>query len=86
MLLAFGVEWRAHRSVLHKRQPGLGIIYDRHELQHHVVFTYDDLAMRSKRELWLILMPAYAVVLVFMMVAADRRASSRGSRPRTLRS
>jgi hypothetical protein len=67
LLLAFGFEWRAHQLVLHRRIPGLGVLYDRHELQHHVVFTYDDLAMRAPRELWLILMPAYAVVLVFLI-------------------
>jgi hypothetical protein len=67
LLLAFGFEWRAHQLVLHRRMPGMGVLYDRHELQHHVVFTYDDLAMRAPRELWLILMPAYAVVLVFLL-------------------
>jgi hypothetical protein len=69
LLFAFGFEWRAHKDILHQRRPGLGIIYERHELKHHVVYTDRDMAMRSNRELWLILMPAYAIVLVFMMVA-----------------
>jgi Fatty acid hydroxylase superfamily len=69
LLLGFAFEWRVHKSVLHRRTPGVGILYDRHELQHHIVFTYDDMAMRSPRELWLVLMPAYAVVLVALVNA-----------------
>ncbi|HLM72039.1 MAG TPA: sterol desaturase family protein [Polyangiaceae bacterium] len=68
LFASFGFEWRAHKYVLHKRRPLLGLLYERHELMHHVIFTYDRMAMRSKRELWLILMPAYAIVLVFAMV------------------
>ncbi len=67
LLSAFGFEWRVHKSVLHRRMPGLGLLYDRHELEHHVVFTYDDLAMRAPNELRLILMPAYAVLLVALI-------------------
>jgi hypothetical protein len=69
LLVSFGFEWRAHKYVLHQKAPLLGIIYRRHELMHHVIFTHEDMAMRSGRELWLILMPAYAIVLVFVMVA-----------------
>jgi hypothetical protein len=69
VLVAFSFEWRVHKSVLHRRIPGLGVIYDRHELQHHVVYTYDDMAMRGARELQLILMPAYAVLLVALINA-----------------
>jgi hypothetical protein len=47
--------------------PLVGTLYDRHELTHHVIYTYDDMAMRSARELRLILMPAYAIVLVFLI-------------------
>lgn len=65
LLGSFGFEWRAHKDILHRRLPLLGMIYDRHELCHHVIFTYDDMAMRNRREAWLILMPPYAVVLVF---------------------
>jgi sterol desaturase/sphingolipid hydroxylase (fatty acid hydroxylase superfamily) len=68
LFASFGFEWRAHKYILHKRRPLLNLLYERHELMHHVIFTYDRMAMRSKRELWLILMPAYAIVLVFAMV------------------
>jgi hypothetical protein len=69
LFLGFGFEWRAHKDVLHQRRPGLNVIYERHELKHHVIYTDEDMAMRSPRELWLILMPAYAIVLVFVLVA-----------------
>jgi sterol desaturase/sphingolipid hydroxylase (fatty acid hydroxylase superfamily) len=68
LFASFGVEWLAHKDVLHKRRPLLSLLYVRHELMHHVIFTYENMAMRSSRELWLILMPAYAIVLVFAMV------------------
>lgn len=67
LLLAFALEWRTHKSVLHRRMPGLSLLYERHELAHHVIYTHEDMAMRSAREMWLILMPAYAVVLVFLI-------------------
>jgi hypothetical protein len=64
--LAF--EWRVHKSILHAKVPGLKILYVRHELHHHVIYTYDDMTMRSRREWRLVLMPAYAIVLVFAML------------------
>lgn len=66
--LGLGFEWRVHKSVLHRRLPLVGELYARHELQHHVVYTYAEMSMKSPRELRLILMPAYAVVLSFAMM------------------
>lgn len=68
LLGGWGFEWRVHKSVLHARKPGLGILYERHELMHHVIYRYEDMALRSWREAFLILMPPYAIVLVFGMV------------------
>lgn len=65
LLLGFGLEWRLHKSVLHQRRPGLSILYERHELTHHVVYRHDDMAIRSRRELLLILLPPYAIVVAF---------------------
>jgi hypothetical protein len=67
LLLTFLFEWNAHKYVLHRRSPLVGIIYERHELQHHVIYTHEDMAMRSRREFWLILVPAYAIVLIFVI-------------------
>lgn len=65
---AFGFEWRAHKFILHKRRPLLGLLYERHEKLHHVIYTYEHMTIGRFRELWLVLMPAYAIVLVFLMV------------------
>lgn len=67
LFFAFGFEWRVHKSVLHRRTRGLDLLYERHELAHHVIYTYDDMTMRSRREWWLVLMPAYAVLLVALL-------------------
>jgi hypothetical protein len=66
LLAGFGFEWRAHKDILHRRLPLLGVLYERHELSHHVIFTDRNMAMQSKREWWFVLMPPYAVVLVFL--------------------
>jgi hypothetical protein len=68
LLAGFGLEWRAHKSILHRRVPGLSLLYERHELAHHVIYTDEAMEMRSRSELFLILMPAYAIVLVFLLV------------------
>jgi hypothetical protein len=65
LFFAFAFEWWAHKYALHQRAPLAGELYERHELKHHVVFQVDDMAMRTKHEMWLILMPAWAVVIVF---------------------
>lgn len=63
----FAFEWRVHRDVLHRETWPMGLLYRRHELAHHVVYTYDDMQMRSWRELGLILMPVQAIFVVFTM-------------------
>jgi len=67
LLFMFGFEWWVHKNVLHRRLPLVGVLYERHELHHHVVYTYDDMAMRDRDERWLVLVPAYAVVLVALL-------------------
>lgn len=68
LFILFGFEWLVHKNILHKPQFGLKSIYMQHTL-HHIIFTHDDMAIRSGRELNLVLMPAYAVVLVFVLLA-----------------
>ncbi|WP_437688874.1 sterol desaturase family protein [Sorangium sp. So ce176] len=68
LLLAFAFEWWAHRSVLHRRAPLLGALCERHEREHHLAFTADDMALRSARELWLVLMPPGSALLVLALL------------------
>ena len=61
-LLLNAGEWRIHRDMLHRRTPPLGVLYDRHTPQHHMVFVTDDMAMRSTREFRLVLIPFYGIL------------------------
>ncbi len=61
-VLANAVEWRIHKSLLHKRMPFATILYDRHTPLHHMVFVTDDMAIRKTQEFALVLLPAFAVV------------------------
>jgi hypothetical protein len=55
-------EWRIHRDLLHKRTPPMTVLYDRHTPEHHMIFVTDDMAIRSWREFYLVLIPAYGIV------------------------
>jgi len=56
--------------------PLLGLLYVRHEPYHHVIFTRRDMAVKSKREWWFVLLPAYAVVLVFVTLVLPIASST----------
>lgn len=60
-------EWRIHRDVLHRRTPGLAVLYDRQTPEHHVVYVTYDMAMRSTREFRLVLIPAYGILVIFLV-------------------
>jgi hypothetical protein len=54
-------EWRIHRDLLHKRTPGFTILYDRHTPEHHMVYVTHDMAVRSRREWRLVLIPPFGI-------------------------
>ncbi len=60
----FGLEWRVHKDILHKRVWPLQILYDRHERLHHVVFTDEDMGLRSRQEMKLVLLPGFVIVII----------------------
>ncbi len=60
-------EWRMHKYVLHRRRRFVEVIYDRHTPIHHRVYVSDDMAIREWRELRLIMIPAYAFFLLFLL-------------------
>jgi hypothetical protein len=70
-LLCNATEWRAHRDLLHARFPPLGVLYDRHTPQHHMIFVTDDMAMRSAREFRLVLIPAYGILAIFAVTVPE---------------
>lgn len=62
-------EWYAHRTLLHHRIPPFHVLYDQHTPSHHVAYRYDDMAVRSWRELKLVLIPAFGVGLITVAVS-----------------
>lgn len=64
----FGLEWRVHKDFLHKRVPPFQILYDRHERLHHVIFTAEDMGLRGRHEMALVLLPTFAIVTVLGML------------------
>ena len=65
-LVSNATEWRAHRDLLHRRTPPLGVLYDRHTPEHHRIFVNEDMAIRSAREFRLVLIPFYGIVTIFL--------------------
>jgi sterol desaturase/sphingolipid hydroxylase (fatty acid hydroxylase superfamily) len=55
-------EWHAHKNLLHRRWRPMAVLYDRHTPEHHRVYRYDDMQIRSWRELRLVLIPAMGVL------------------------
>ena len=66
-LVANASEWRAHKDLLHRRVRPLHELYDRHTPEHHMVFGYDDMAIRDVKELKLVLIPAIGVIGIVAM-------------------
>jgi sterol desaturase/sphingolipid hydroxylase (fatty acid hydroxylase superfamily) len=63
-LLANGAEWRAHKSLLHRRTFPFQTLYDQHTPRHHALFQYDTMEIHSKRELYLVLIPSMGVLTI----------------------
>mgnify|MGYP005853476421 CR=1 FL=1 len=50
-------EYLGHRFVMHRRRPGLGLIYERHALQHHRFFTHEAMQYDSSDDFKAVLFP-----------------------------
>lgn len=60
------IEWHAHKNLLHRRTAPVQILYDRHTPEHHRIYRHDDMAIRSFRELRLVLIPAMGVLMIVL--------------------
>jgi sterol desaturase/sphingolipid hydroxylase (fatty acid hydroxylase superfamily) len=69
LLAGNAIEWHAHRGLLHRRTRPLEVLYVRHTPQHHAVYVAGDLAIRDRRELKLVLLPAYGVVAIVALAS-----------------
>jgi sterol desaturase/sphingolipid hydroxylase (fatty acid hydroxylase superfamily) len=63
-LMSNASEWRIHKGILHRRVRGLTVLYDRHTPLHHMIFQMEDMAVKSRVEWRLVLIPAYGIMLV----------------------
>ena len=63
-VLANATEWWAHKHLLHHRSPLAPVLYDRHTPVHHLIYLEGDMAMASWKEMRLVLIPAYGIMLV----------------------
>ena len=68
ILMSNATEWRIHKDVLHRRRPFARVLYDRHTPIHHRLYVSEDMAMRSRREFRLVLLPAYGIVILLACV------------------
>ncbi|MEZ4219401.1 MAG: sterol desaturase family protein [Polyangiaceae bacterium] len=68
-LLSNLAEWHAHRHLLHRRWKPMAVLYDRHTPEHHRVYRYRDMAIRERKELRLILIPAMGVLGIVLAAA-----------------
>lgn len=60
-------EYFGHRGPMHHRRRGLGMIFNRHTLQHHRFFTYDNMPFDTSRDHKAVLFPP--VLISFFLVA-----------------
>ncbi len=58
-------EYLGHRFVMHRKVPGLGLIYKRHAGQHHVFFTRDQMALEGWRDCKAVLFPPILMIFFF---------------------
>jgi hypothetical protein len=69
IVLANFFEWRVHKRVLHRRFWPFEVIYDKHTPMHHMIYVEDDMALRSKQEFRLVLIPAAGVLGIVLAAA-----------------
>jgi len=59
------VEYAGHRWVMHRRLPGLRLVFKRHAGQHHRFFTDRHMALEGWRDCRVVLFPAVLMVFFF---------------------
>ena len=70
------VEWFVHRYFMHERRRPLAVLYDRHTPEHHRVYRYESMAIRSVREFRLVLIPAAGVLGIVLLAAPVARVTA----------
>ncbi len=60
-------EYLGHRYIMHRRRPGLGLVYERHACQHHLFFTHQRMEFDDTRDFKVVLFPP-VLVMFFLLV------------------
>lgn len=60
-------EWWIHRGPMHHRTRSLKLLYQRHTLEHHIIFTDRHMGLRSQRELFYIFFPPWFLPLILVI-------------------
>ena len=63
------VEYLGHRFAMHRKLPGLGLIYRRHAGQHHRFFTDQHMELDSAHDFRAVLFPPLLVIFFFGLFA-----------------
>jgi hypothetical protein len=66
-LVSNGVEWLTHRNMMHRKTWIGSVLYERHTPMHHRIYVTEDMAMREPREFRQVLIPAYGIMLLFLI-------------------
>jgi hypothetical protein len=75
VVAANAIEWAFHRGPMH-RPMGPRIFYKNHTLIHHRAFHHDTMALREPRDLGLVLMPWYTMLLLFALASPVAAAAA----------
>ena len=75
-LFANFFEWYVHKRFLHKRTWPFEVVYDKHTPGHHMVYVEDDMALRSPKEMRLVLIPAMGVLGIVITAAPIAAATA----------
>lgn len=67
-LVANAVEWVVHRGPMH-RPVGPRFFYKNHALLHHRAFHHDSMPVGSAKELELVMMPWFTMLLLFVLAS-----------------
>lgn len=74
-LAANFIEWAFHRGPMHHPM-GPRILYKNHVLVHHRAFEHDDMPVADLRELELVMMPWYTMLLLFALASPVAAAAA----------
>ena len=61
------LEWLAHKNLLHKRSSLAPVLYEQHTPIHHRIYVTEDMSIHSAKEFRLVLIPAYGIMLIFLI-------------------